>query len=68
MKKHSFLIVLFLLIVGIVFLIWGTIIQYHYPEMVEARRIMWAATKYAGVQYLIGYGFLIAAYIQVSKK
>lgn len=68
MKKHRFLIVLMLLVTGIVFLIWGAIIYHNYPEMVEARRIMWAAIKYAGVQYLIGYGFLIAAYIQVSKK
>jgi len=67
MKKARFSVVLMLLVFGIAFIIWGGIIYYHHPEMEEARRITWEATKSAGVQYILGMGFFIAAWRQANK-
>ena len=68
MKKHSFLIMLLFLVLGIVFLIWGSNIAHDYPEWKTARKIMWEATKSAGLQYILAFVFLIVAYIFAGDK
>lgn len=67
-NKQTFYISTIILIIGVVFLIWGGIEYRHFPGMHEARIVMRHAMWHAGIQYLLGLVCLVGGFIYLEKS
>jgi hypothetical protein len=66
--KQALWAIVAILIVGFVFLIWGSHIYHQYPGIKETRHIEWLATKSAGIQYILAIVVLYGGYIFIRIK
>jgi hypothetical protein len=61
MEKKTFYVTVVIFIVGLFFLVWGSIVYMSYPHLIE---IMKNALKAAGIQYIAGFVcFMISLYL-----
>ncbi len=63
-NKTKFIIIMILIVIGIIFSMWGAIEYLNYPGMRELRK---AALKPVYFQYGVGIGSLIIAYVLTYK-
>ena len=61
MEKKTFYVTVVIFIVGLFFLVWGSIVYMSYPHLIE---IMKNALKAAWLQYIAGFVcFMISLYL-----
>jgi ACR3 family arsenite efflux pump ArsB len=63
--KNKYIIICFLMGIGLIFLIWGAYIYMYYPGMREIRKAAWHE---AHIQYFIGLFFMIIPYFLTFVK
>jgi hypothetical protein len=66
-RQHVWLSIA-IMVIGVVFLIWGGRIYNAFPGIKEAKHLTWLATKSAGIQYIIGAICLYGGYFYMSAK
>jgi hypothetical protein len=66
-KQHVWLSIA-IMIIGVLFLIWGGRIYNAYPGIKEAKHLVWLATKSAGIQYILAILLMYGGYFYMSTK